>query len=109
MSTNHKASEPTREEAVGSLLNRNRIYVVASYRQHFVNWCEENTVPHNHPNVKHVHTKEDLMGITKVPLFLAYGWWKDKNLERAVFDYCSINGIYPETLPRALVISIIPS
>ena len=109
MTETSKATAPTRQEAIESVLNKHKIYVVASFRHHFINWCEENYLPANHPNVRHVYKVAQLRVLHKVTLFLAYGWWKDKELERGVLDYCSMNGIHPETLPRALVISTVPA
>lgn len=83
-------------------LATNKIWVVASYRQHFISWCNDNRIDHRHMNVKHVSSPEHLMGIRKVPLFLAYGWWMDRNLEDAVLDYCGINGLKISDLPLSI-------
>lgn len=92
-------------DIINDALNDTTIFVVASYKQHLDNWCEENLVNPRHPNVKHIYRKEHFMGIRNVPMFLAYGWWEMGETQKAVFDYCAMNGLRETDLPRSLTLS----
>jgi len=94
-------------EDISKVLDKHRIYVAAAYKAHFISWCEENGVDFRHPNVRHVYSRIHLIGIRKVPLFLAYGWWKSEETHDAVMEYCAMNNLNEQDLPRALLVSYV--